>query len=200
MKTVAVLSEKGGCGKTTIATNIASAWHRDGYRVLLVDADPQQTALDWSDLKEDGVPTVQVGKGSLESTIPQVASDFDIVVIDGAPRMGSLAASATRTADLVVIPVQPSAADIWSAETIVEVCETYATPAVIVVSRQIVGTNLADAAQEALESFELPVLDARTSQRVAYTRAIGQGVSALDTGPKAAAEVEALADEILTHL
>lgn len=203
MKTVAVLNEKGGSGKTTIATNLASAWHAGGREVLLLDADPQLTALDWSDTEDtDGVPVVHLGDSSLEDDLPRVGESFELVVIDGAPRMGSLTASAVRVSDLVVIPVQPTAADIWSAETVVDVCETYDTPAVIVLSRAVVGTKEADEATEALQSFGLPVLNGRTSQRIAYSRALGQGKSVLDlpSAKKAAAEIRSLSDEALSHL
>jgi chromosome partitioning protein len=203
VRVVSVLNEKGGSGKTTIATNLAYAWHEGGRDVLLLDADPQLTALDWSDTGDtDGVPVVHLGDSSLEDDLPRVGDSFELVVIDGAPRMGSLTASAVRMSDLVVIPVQPTAADIWSAETVVDVCESHAVPAVIVLSRAVVGTREAGQAAEALESFGLPVLEGRTSQRVAYSRALGQGKSVLGLSgaEKAEQEVRAIADEVLTHL
>jgi chromosome partitioning protein len=200
---VSVLNEKGGSGKTTIATNLASVWHSGGRDVLLLDADPQLTSLDWSDTGDtDGVPVVHLGDSSLEDDLPRVGQSFELVVIDGAPRMGSLTASAVRMSDLVVIPVQPTAADIWSAETVVNVCESHAVPAVIVLSRAVVGTREASEATEALESFGLPVLEGRTSQRIAYSRALGRGKSVLEFsgGEKAEQEVRAIADEVLSHL
>lgn len=169
--------------------------------MLLLDADPQLTALDWSDSGDAGVTVVHLGNASLEEDLPRIGGSFDLVVIDGAPRMGSLTASAVSVADLVLIPVQPSAADIWSAETVVDVCAARATPAAFVVSRAIVGTRESDVASEALESFDVPVLEGRTNQRVAYVRAMRRGVSVLDVGDeKAAAEIEALSDEVLTYL
>lgn len=203
MRTVAVLNEKGGSGKTTIATNLASAWHEDGRSVLLLDADPQLSSMDWSDSGDgDGVPVVQLGESNLERDLPRVGESFDLVVIDGAPRMGEQTAAAVRVADFVLIPVHPSAADIWSAEPVVKTCEDHDTPAAFVVSRAIVGTNMAEIAGDALSSFGIPVLDARTCQRIAYVRAIGQGVSVLDLpgADKAADEVRALADEVLSYL
>jgi len=203
MRTVAVLNEKGGSGKTTIATNLASAWHRTGRDVLLLDADPQLTALDWNDTgSEDGVPVVQLGESDLERDLPRVGDSFELVVIDGAPRMGSLTASAVRVADLVLIPTQPSAPDIWSAETVAEVCQSEGTPAAFVLSRAVVGTREASEADEALASFEIPVLDARTHHRIAYSRAMGQGRSVLDLpgADKAAKEVRDLSTEVLSHL
>jgi chromosome partitioning protein len=116
--------------------------------------------------------------------------------------MGSLTAAAVRSSDFVLIPVQPSAADIWSAETVVDVCQSHGTPAAFVVSRAIVGTKEAGVAADALQSFDIAILEARTCQRIAYARAMRRGVSVLELSgaDKAAAEVRALADEVLTYL
>jgi chromosome partitioning protein len=199
MRTVAILNEKGGSGKTTIATNLACVWQRQGMDTLLVDADPQQSALDWSTLREGPPTTVQVGKGRLDTL--STIKGYDLAIVDGAPRMGTLARDAAQAADLVVVPVQPSALDVWSAEVVIELSKRMGTPACIVVSRQITGTNLAAGVEEALEAFDVPVLKARTAQRVAYAEAIGAGMSVLEVSDaKAEAEVTAIADEILSIL
>lgn len=195
---IALLAEKGGAGKSTIATNLAWALHED-YNTLLVDADPQQTALDWSDLNEDGPLTVRAERDSV-SDIPRLASDYEQVILDGAPRLTDLTEQAARTADLVVIPIHPSAADIWSSEAIVELCGRTDTPAVFCISRGIVGSTLTDSAREALETFDLPVLDG-TRQRVSYVRALNSGSSVLESGDDAAAkEIRSLKDEVLNHI
>jgi chromosome partitioning protein len=84
----------------------------------------------------------------------------------------------------------------------VEVCEALDTPAVFVLSQAVVGTKEADAADEALASFEIPVLDARTHHRIAYPWAMGEGISVLDLpgADKAEDEIRALSDEALSHL
>lgn len=205
MHVVAVLNQKGGSGKTTIATNLATALQRRGYRVALVDADPQKTASEWAARGEDTPPTYEATAGSLHENVPALREAFDIVVIDGAPRMTKLATSAVKTADLVLIPVQPSGADIWAAEDILDIVGerqrvTGEPRAAFVVSRAVAGTNLAESIQGALESYEADVLESRTGHRVAYTEALGAGISALDTGGKAANEVESLTDEVIELL
>lgn len=195
---IALLAEKGGAGKSTIATNLAWALHEE-YSTLLVDADPQQTALDWSDLGEEGPPTVKVGEGSV-SDIPRIASDYEYVVLDGAPRLTDLTQQAARTADLVIVPVHPSAADIWSSEAIVDLCERFGTRVVFCISRGIVGSTLTDSAREALKTFDVPVLEG-TRQRVSYVRALNSGSSVLESGDETAAdEIRSLKDEALKHL
>ncbi len=195
---IALLAEKGGSGKSTIATNLAWALHED-HRTLLVDADPQQTALDWSSISDDGPPTVKVGDGAV-SDIPRIASDYDYVVVDGAPRLTDLTKQAARTADLVVIPVHPSAADIWSSEAIIDVCEQFGTDAAFCISRGIVGSTLTDSAREALETFDIPVLEG-TRQRVSYVRALNTGSSVLESSDEAAAaEIRQLTNDLLIKI
>lgn len=199
MHVLSILSEKGGSGKTTIATNLATAFHLDGVETLLVDADPQGTARDWGAASDADTPVVVgVDRPSLEDDVPRLGERFEVVVIDGAPRMQKRAVSAVKASGLVLVPVRPSAADIWSAETIIEACEAYATEARFVVSSQVVGTALADGIQGALESFDIEVMDARTSQRVAFTEALGAGESVLQYEPsgKAAGEVKLLYEEV----
>ena len=199
MHALSILSEKGGSGKTTIATNLAAAFHLDGVETLLVDADPQGTARDWGAASDADTPVVVgVDRPSLEEDVPRLGERFDIVIVDGAPRMQERAVSAVKASDVVLVPVRPSAADIWSAETIIEACNAYATEARFVVSSQVVGTALADGVQDSLESFDVEVMEARTSQRVAFTEALGAGESVLQYKPsgKASGEVRRLYEEV----
>jgi chromosome partitioning protein len=144
---------------------------------------------------------------TLHKDIPKVAGEADVVVIDGAARAEKMQTSAIKAADLVLIPVQPSAYDIWSSETVVDMVqarrELAGKPdAAFVISRQIVGTNLAGEAQTALESFDLPVLSGRTAQRVIYAEAAGEGLSVIDVDPtsKAAGEVRQIIEDTLAIL
>lgn len=109
MKVIAVLNQKGGSGKTTIATHLARALQLDGADVLLVDSDPQGSARDWAAVREDQpVPVVGIDRPTIERDLKSVARK-DYVVIDGAP----------QAADFVLIPVQPSPYDIWATADLV---------------------------------------------------------------------------------
>lgn len=205
MKTVAVLNQKGGSGKTTIATNLAVAFQKRGNRVAIIDADPQQTASEWAARGEDTPPTYQSQTADIHENLPALGEAFDIAIIDGAPRMTELATSAVKAADLVLIPVQPSGADIWAAKDILDIIEerqriSGGPEAAFVVTRAIPRTNLAGSVRGALDTYSVRVLDSRTGQRVAYPEALGAGVSVLETGGKAAEEVEAMTDEVIQIL
>jgi chromosome partitioning protein len=206
MKTVAVLNRKGGVGKTTLATNLARAIQLRGLEVVLVDTDPQGSARDWASTNEDvEVPvTVDVDRPVLDTELPRLKG-YDVAVIDGVAKMERMSASAVKASDLVLIPIRPSALSMWTAGELVDLIKsrqevTGGPHAAFVLSQAIVGTNLAGEAEDALSRLELPVWSG-TNQRVAYAKAVGQGVSVLDIGAeKASEEINALTDRTLDAL
>lgn len=203
MPTIAVLNQKGGAGKTTIAVNLAYALQQDGSRVLLVDADPQGSARDWNEANEGEIlPVVGLDRETLAKDLDAIKHGYDWIVIDGAPQIARLSAAAVKAADLVLIPCQPSPYDVWAAADLVDILKarqdvTNGKPkAAFVVSRAIRNTKLGREVEEALESYGLPILKAMTTQRVAYptTAAEGQTVF-VEQGGAAAQEIEAIKNE-----
>lgn len=204
MKVIAVLNQKGGAGKTTIATNLARGLQLDGLDVVLGDADPQGTARDWAGAAEH--PTVvTVGLDRARSVLNDVRRlKAEVVVIDGPPSASDATAAAIAVADLVLIPVQPSPFDIWAARAIVDLITerqiiTGGQPAAaFVVNRAVAGTLLEGDVKQALEEFELPVLPTVVHQRQSYPRLAIAGRSVLDVRAErdAAAEIRSLVDDV----
>lgn len=208
MHVIAVLNQKGGSGKTTIATHLARALQLDGADVLLVDSDPQGSARDWAAVREDQPLTVVgIDRPTIDRDLKNVARK-DFVVIDGAPQASDLAVSAIKAADFILIPVQPSPYDIWATADLVELVKQRIEvtdgrlQAAFVVSRAIKGTKIGAEVAEALAGYELPVLESRITQRVSYPGTAAVGTTVLDTEPAgdAAAEVRALAVELKQKL
>lgn len=186
MYVIAVLNQKGGSGKTTIATHLARAFQLDGYDVLLVDSDPQGSARDWAAVNPDQpVAVVGLDRPTIDRDLRKVTSK-DIVVIDGAPQAADLAVSAIKAADLVLIPVQPSPYDIWAASDLVDIVKQRMElsddklKAAFIVSRAIKGTRIGSDVVQALEGYNLPVLASVITQRVAFPETATKGVTVLD--------------------
>ncbi|EFF43076.1 partition protein A [Xanthomonas citri pv. aurantifolii str. ICPB 11122] len=195
------MNQKGGVGKTTLAVNLAASFSRHGSRVLLIDADPQGSALDWAAARE-GEPLFSVvgfPRPTVHKDIAQLGQGYDHIVIDGPPRVTDLARSAIMAADVVLIPVQPSPYDIWAADEVVKLIEEArvyksALKAAFVVNRKIVNTAIGRDVGEALAAYPVPALTASVTQRVLFAEAVarGQAVHEVDAEGPAAAEIEAV--------
>ena len=205
---VGVLNQKGGVGKTTLSVNLAACLARTGARVLLIDADPQGSALDWAAARQGDPLFSVVGfpRATIHKEIAQLGQGYDHIIIDGPPRVTDLARSAIMASDIVVIPVQPSPYDIWAAEEVVKLiteARVYKEniKSVFVVNRKITNTAIGRDVREALAAYPIHVLNASIAQRVVFAEAAAQGQAIFEiepTGP-AVAEMEAVAAELVEY-
>ena len=206
MKVISVLNQKGGSGKTTIATHLARAIQLKGFSVVLVDSDPQGSSRDWAAVNEENpVPVVGIDRPTIERDLKRIA-EKDYVIIDGAPQAADLAISAIKASDIIIIPVQPSPYDIWATSDLVDLVKQRIEmtdgklKAAFVVSRTIKGTKIGKEISVALSDYGLPVLDTSITQRVIYPTSASIGSSVLDEEPTGAAskEINNLTNEVLS--
>lgn len=197
MKVIAVVSQKGGAGKTTLALHIAVAAERAGLSAAILDMDPQGTAERWSEWRKEEPPAVVAAKATtLNRRIEQArAADGNLVVIDTPPLAQTEAREAARIADLILIPCRPSAFDLDAIRITADLANDIRKPAFVIVNAGPPhGTAVYRDVAETVERFGLKVAPTRLAERAAFRHAVreGKSVQELEPDSKAAEEVAIL--------
>ncbi|MFM7404905.1 MAG: ParA family partition ATPase [Erythrobacter sp.] len=195
--TVAIVSQKGGSGKTTLAVHIATRAAQAGKQSCVVDTDPQASAATWSDWRGDFLPVVVTSPPArLVRTIESAGKQgMDFVVIDTPPHADAAAREAIKAADIVLIPTRLRAFDLAALEPIVDLVALTKTPAFVVFNAVPAGAKrLVAQAASAAEHLGLAVCPIRLGERAAFHRSSAKGETAAEIDPdgKAAEEVEQL--------
>lgn len=210
-KVVTILSQKGGAGKSTLTMQLAAGLVRRAKRVAVGDLDPQETAFRWAQAAPAATPfpalVEHLGAAfdDLPAAVKVLGKGMDFVLLDCPPSIEHPATlAALQVADLALVPVVPSPADLWSTKgverLILQVKTTRKTLKAALAPNRVVRTNLAFDVLDVMRDFELPVLSAALSQRNAFAQSavIGGSVYQLGrAGAEAAREVDRLVIEVL---
>ena len=193
MPTIAIISQKGGAGKTTLALHLAAAAEAAGHVALIIDTDPQATASQWAAWRQDRPPEViDSAPPMLTKKIEQAkAQGAQYIVIDTPPHADSAATKAMEAADLVLIPCRPSAFDLAAIQTTARLVQSFRKPAFVVFTAGAPNApRMYEEAAELVESFGVKACPFPMSDRAAYRHASAEGKTAQEIEPKGKAAEE----------
>jgi chromosome partitioning protein len=198
---VAVAQRKGGAGKSTLAANLAAALSGLGERVALLDTDPQKTLSHWMQARAAAggrarpIDFEAPAGWRVPATCDRLRRSHDIVLLDTPPHDDTDARIAIRAADLVLVPLQPSPADLWATDATLDLAKAERRPVVVALNRVPAQGRLAAQVAAELRGRGLRLLDAPIGNRAGFATAFAAGLGVTEAAPRslAADEVRALA-------
>ena len=198
---VAVAQQKGGSGKSTVAANLAAVLAAGGNRVALLDTDPQGSVTRWHEERQHHLSRVapmffdHPSGWRVPTALDRLRRAHDIVILDTPPHAGTDAKLAIRAADLVVMPLQPSPADLWASEATRRLAAEERRPLRALLNRVPAQGKMRDKVLASLEDMDVPVLEQCLGNRAHFASAFLEGLSVTEAAPRstAAAEMRALA-------
>jgi chromosome partitioning protein len=195
MRTVAIISQKGGSGKTTIAVHLAVCSERHGKATAILDMDPQGSASVWRARRQANTPdVVSATPAQLPSLLKQGReAGAQLVVIDTAPHTATIAATVAQFADLVLIPCRPSTFDLAAIDSTLRIVQLSSAKAAVVLNSTPVRGTLAQEARQSIQD-RVTVSPVVLHQRIAYAHAVidGRSVQEYEAAGRAAQEIERL--------
>ena len=207
---ISITNLKGGVGKSTVTQNIAVAFAHKKMKVCIVDTDFElQTSTKWGQERTDDllpIKVIPVKNDELSKTVVGLKKDFDIILIDGTPALFELSTRAIILSDLVIMPILPSIADIWTLEKFIKGFEEArlvkesmgaTVDAYILLNKYSESLTLDREVIEVLKGFDINVLNSRLFNRIAYREAMPQGRGVIEgRDKKAGAEIQNLVNEL----
>jgi chromosome partitioning protein len=198
---VAVAQRKGGAGKSTLAANLAAAFAGLGERVALLDTDPQKTLSHWNEARGQAGGRASVldfeapAGWRVPAACDKLRRSHDVILLDTPPHDDTDARIAIRSADLVLVPLQPSPADLWATGATLDLARAEKRPVAVALNRVPAQGKLTGEVVAALRGKGVTLLDATLGNRTGFAQAFAAGLGVTEAAPRsvAADEVRALA-------
>lgn len=204
MQTLALISQKGGAGKTTVALHLAVAFAKARLNTAVIDLDPQASAANWGDRRESELPIVISAHASrLHHEMRRVEdAGCQVLVLDTAPHSDHSALEAAKATDLILMPCRPAILDIEAISSTLDLMRAAGKPVYVVLNATTPQGREAEEAAEALDDLDVQICPVQLVNRVAFARSLISGHTAQEIEPKgkAAREVKRLHDYIRGRL
>ena len=204
-KVITIAQQKGGAGKTTVAAHLAVALNQKGNRVAVVDIDPQGSLSYWHKIREEkfgegytGLTFVSVSGWRVGGEVARLRKSHDYIIIDSPPHTETEARTAIRSADFILIPVQPSPTDLWATKATLELAKAERIPVRVVLNRVAHNSRLTTTIADALPELA----ETTIGNRVLFASSLMEGRCATEVEPTSAAakEIKDLVKEITALL
>lgn len=207
MTVISCINQKGGVGKTTIAINVADCLSRSGYKVLLIDADKQDSSTAWASLRNCASFTiVSMARDNLAKEVIRISQSFDFTIIDAPPHAEAISRSCIIASDLVVIPIEPSGLSTWASDvTVAQVRQAQELKSTLkcgfVVSRKLGNTVIGREIKDLVAASDIHIFKSDIESRVAVAESITMGKTIFEwqSSGKAARQFKALTKEIFEY-
>lgn len=196
MQVIAIISQKGGAGKTTLALNLAVASEMVGQPAAIFDLDPQASSMGWKDSRVEEYPAVVSLHSARITHYLNTArqSGAKLVIFDTAPHSQKDALEAAQVSDLILIPCKPSLVDLRAISSSVKIAQLAGKPVVTILTQTQARGSLTNEAAEAIKSYEVELAPMTIGNRMAFVHAFtaGKGVLEIEPQSKASEEITAL--------
>jgi chromosome partitioning protein len=208
-KVITFSNQKGGSGKSTLSANLAVLWSNSGYKVAVIDADPQKSLSYWLSERKKYYGADDIGINfynfdirNLAEEVKKIKRKYDFIIIDSPPAITFETLQIIKASNGVFVPVQPSPLDLMATLPFLQIAREERKKPLIILNRVMPRAKLTEAMILRLRYSGAKIARSRISSKVIFAEsfAVGRGVIDINVTSDAAKEIINVGNEILRNL